>query len=363
MPAEVIDVCLALGRNDHPHNGLAEFSRQLVTRLIARAHERVRFRYQAREGLKFETVLEREFGAASERIRPLSLGRLDRWLDPGWRGLRLWHTLNQYALVRPPRGVASLVTIHDLNYRYSGGANRRRRGDLRIARALAQHDRVVSISHHTARDLRTVFDRESEVIHNGATSLVGLQRRTPVEAPEPGYVFHLSRMSPDKNTAPMLDLVRSWPEQRFVFAGPRSSDTEALAATLRTEHLDHARVLFDISEQEKAWLFAHAGAFLFPSLCEGFGLPVIEAMHFGVPVCVSNLTSLPEVAGEEAFYVEQFDPCSMRSAVEAALASSGMGERARARREHAARFDWDRAARAYCAVYNDLLGEEAFDVG
>jgi glycosyltransferase involved in cell wall biosynthesis len=111
-----------------------------------------------------------------------------------------------------------------------------------------------------------------------------------------------------------------------------------------------------IDDAQKAWAFAHCAGFLFPSLAEGFGLPPIEAMHFGKPVFLSRRTCLPEIGGDAACYFDDFEPTSMKRIVEEGLARAKRPGRAAAIMAHAAQFDWDRCAAAYLALYRRLLG-------
>jgi glycosyltransferase involved in cell wall biosynthesis len=119
--------------------------------------------------------------------------------------------------------------------------------------------------------------------------------------------------------------------------------------------LSNVTVLAGVSDAQKAWLFASCAGFLFPSLTEGFGLPPIEAMHFGKPVFLSDRTCLPEVGGDAAYYFRRFDPAHMREVVEAGLADVGRPGRAEAIRRHAAGFSWDACAAAYLDLYLALL--------
>ena len=96
--------------------------------------------------------------------------------------------------------------------------------------------------------------------------------------------------------------------------------------------------------------------FAFPSLYEGFGLPILEAMHRGVPVCCSDNSSLPEVAGDAALLFDPLDPRSIAAAVERILGDPAEAERLRAAgREQAARFTWQAAAQATAASYERTL--------
>jgi glycosyltransferase involved in cell wall biosynthesis len=109
-----------------------------------------------------------------------------------------------------------------------------------------------------------------------------------------------------------------------------------------------------VDEATKLWLYAHCEAFLFPSLSEGFGLPVAEAMTFGKPVFISNLTSLPEVGGEDAFYFENFEPESMAQVVGEGLRDFQRNALRRERlRQRAARFSWRSVAAEYWKLYQE----------
>src|SRR5207344_2364333 len=105
--------------------------------------------------------------------------------------------------------------------------------------------------------------------------------------------------------------------------------------------LRNLQVVQEVSDARKSWLYAHCKAFLFPSLTEGFGLPPLEAMHFGKPVFLSKLTSLPEVGGDAAAYFDDFEPLSMRHGIESAMPA--LLARSEEIRRHAAGFNWDLA--------------------
>ena len=114
--------------------------------------------------------------------------------------------------------------------------------------------------------------------------------------------------------------------------------------------------LSNVSEAEKAALYAACRAFLFPSLCEGFGLPPVEAMRFGKPVFLSKLTSLPEIGGAAAFYWEMLEPEAMAAVVKKQLAAfDASPSQAERLKQHAARFDWERCVEEYLQYYLDIL--------
>ena len=346
---------ISLGNIGALHDGLGEFALQIGTRIAAMAP-----RWRAEHGIAVDFHLQPRLGALfgpDVGYLPVSRWHRLRHLQP--EPYALWHSLHQLNKNRPPMGTAlRLVTFHDLNYLYGRNPFSTWRHGRRTRALLARTDHIVAISQHTASDVRKHLGWRGplQVIHNGARSFVG-QAQTPLPgwegSPTRPFLFHLSRMSPSKNPQAVIQLARAWPEMMFVLCGPPSQDAKVLRDTVKLPNLQFH---LGIDDAHKAWAYAHCAGFLFPSLTEGFGLPPIEAMHFGKPVFLSRLTSLPEVGGAVAHYFDDFEPAAMRQVVERGLAQAAEPGRADAVRAHAAQFDWDRAASAYLDLYRQLLG-------
>jgi glycosyltransferase involved in cell wall biosynthesis len=342
--------------------GLGEFCLQVGSRLAAARHRLADSNPAGRCRLAFH-VRPALIGAFGESVAYLPVKRLHRHLHRQDEGFDLWHTLHQLSKHRPPLGAGvRLVTVHDLNYLYGRNAFSRWRHHRRTRALLSRTDALTAISRHTADDVRRHLGWTGDitVVPNGARSLVDAPQRPlagwDTAAPRP-FLLHVSRMSPSKNPEALLALAAAWPTMHFVLAGPRNHDTLALQAATR---LPNVEFQFGIDEAQKAWAYAHCTGFLFPSLTEGFGLPPIEAMHFGKPVFLSRRTCLPEIGGDAADYFDDFDGVSMRAVVEQGLARWRADPgRADAIRAHAAQFDWDRAAEGYLALYARLLGLDA----
>jgi len=212
----------------------------------------------------------------------------------------------------------------------------------------------VAISHHTAADVQHHLGWRGplQVIYNGARNLVGTaQAPLPLGHGRP-FLFHLSRMTPNKNPGAILALATAWPGMDFVLCGPQLREAQALATANRLPNL---QVHLGISDEQKTWAYAHCAGFLFPSLAEGFGLPPIEAMHFGKPVFLARRSCLPEIGGEAAYYFDDFTPAAMRGVIEKGLREAAAPGRVAAVQAHAARFDWDRCGAQYLALYRAHL--------
>jgi len=352
-PAPLRRIGISLGNIGALNDGLGEFSLQLGRRIAAAAPA-----WREQDGIGFDFHLrEKLVGLFGSDVGYLTVNRWQRLRHVRPEPYALWHSLHQLNKNLPPRDVGPrLVTVHDLNYLHKTSTFSRWRDERRTQALLRRSDHLVAISRHTAADVlrHLPWAGPLDVIYNGARNLSG-DAQSPLPGQDGGrpFLFHLSRMSPSKNPQSILALAATWPEMDFVFCGPQSDDAKALRAQV---HGPNVFFHLGISEAEKAWAFAHCTGFLFPSLTEGFGLPPIEAMHFGKPVFLANRTCLPEIGGSAAFYFDDFDAASMRQVVEAGLRAAGAPGHADAVRAHAAQFDWDRCAAQYLALYRQMLG-------
>jgi glycosyltransferase involved in cell wall biosynthesis len=352
---EDVHIGVSFGKLRTLHDGLGEFAVQIGRRLAARAGA-----LAAQHGVRFHFYMREErHGLFGDSVEYLPLRGAHTLLHFTDRRFDLWHTLNQHIGHRAPLGTRQrLLTVHDLNFAYvKRGLSFARHARVHRAR-IGRADRIVAITAHVAADVRrhVAFDGPIDVIHNGARSLVG-EPQQAVDGISPGrFLFHLSRMAPSKNVTALLDLAAAWPEQRFVLGGPSCDDVASTIGAARARGLSNVTVLTDVTDAQKAWLYAHCAGFLFPSLTEGFGLPPLEAMHFGTPAFLSDRTSLPEVGGEAAYFFRRFDPAHMRQVVEGGLADVRRAGRADAIRRHAATFSWDACADRYVALYLAMLG-------
>ena len=162
------------------------------------------------------------------------------------------------------------------------------------------------------------------------------------------YLLAVGTLEPRKN---LERLVAAWnrlpaslrERHALALVGPRGWDDEPI---LRAAAASGARLLGRVSDSDLAALYAGCAAFAYPSLYEGFGLPVLEAMSAGAPVVTSNVSSLPEVAGDAAMLVDPRDEVAIAAALERLLTDPVLAAELRARgRRRAVAFSWERCAR------------------
>ena len=285
-------------------------------------------------------------------------------------GVRLLHSL---ASTAPLWGrFRRVVTIHDLIYArfpeaHSGIRDRGMR--VLVPAAARRSDRVIADSQSTAEDLVELVGIGRERIDVVPLGLGTVQREPPLPEAQTRARFELggrrvlltlSAKRPHKNIAALIDaLALIEPARRplLVLPGYRTWHEDELRARARARGVEgDVRLPGWVSGAELEGLWSLAAAFVFPSLYEGFGLPVLEAMARDVPVACSKASSLPEVAGDAALMFDPRDPGAIAAAVERLLHDHDEVRRLQARgRERVRLFTWERTAELTLASYSRAL--------
>jgi glycosyltransferase involved in cell wall biosynthesis len=271
----------------------------------------------------------------------------------------------------------SVVTVHDLSFmRYPQAFPPVQRAYLQsqVRRSTHAARRVIAVSHATRQDVVELFGvapARIDVVHNGVDASFCPAPAAEVEAfrrrqglPE-RFILHLGTLEPRKN---LVRLVQAFaqvkaqdsgqPPVKLALAGGKGWSYDAIFAEVGRLGLER-EVLFPgyIADEDLAWWYRAAAVFAYPSLLEGFGLPVLEAMACGAPTVTSNLSSLPEVAGDAALLVDPTSVDALAAALLRLLADAGLATDLRARGQaQAARFPWSRTAQQTAAVYRRALG-------
>jgi glycosyltransferase involved in cell wall biosynthesis len=238
-----------------------------------------------------------------------------------------------------------------------------------LPRTLRRASRIVVISETIKRELREAFpiaDEKIAVIHP-AVDHTAFRPDIPPEAraavrakyslPGP-YLFSLSTLEPRKNFPGLVEAYALLPADirngfPLVVAGAEGWKNEALFAAIRRLGLeDRVKFLGYVPDADRAPLMREAGLFVFPSLYEGFGMPVLEAMACGTPVVTTERGAIPEVGGEAVVYADPLDPQSIAREMAAVLANPALRRRQSAAGPlRAAAFRWEASARRLAGVF------------
>ncbi len=273
----------------------------------------------------------------------------------------LWHVSNQCSWYEPWNArVPVVLTIHDLNFLREKTPKTIESYLYSIQQRINRATCITTISNFVAGEVRSHFDLQGKplrVIYNGASNASAEDVKRPSYAPKEKFLFSIGDFMAKKNFHVLLEMIRFLPEYHLVLAG--NHDTEyGRTIRLRASELGlENRVVLPgrISNADRQWLYAHCTAFGFPSITEGFGLPVIEAMYAGKPVFMSTATSLPEIGGSVGFYWKSYEPKAMASFVRMGLEEVEKTPEYPDRvRQHAAQFSWSLAARNYLSLYREI---------
>lgn len=282
-----------------------------------------------------------------------------------------WGTTHRIPRLLSTR-IARVVTIHDLVWRHAGETMRplsRVMEQWLMPQAVRMADRVIVDSASTAADLESEFPQlhgRVRVIHLGPKVMPRPQERGSLHflGINRPYVLFVGTLEPRKNLVRLLEAFNCIPKilrdrYQLVIAGGQGWGNIDLPGLVRLLELEKSICITGfVTDEQLATLYANARVLAMPSLYEGFGLPLLEAMSFGVPVLTSNISSLPEVAGDAAVLVSPFDLNSIAAGLVQVLSNdqlcATLGLNAKAR---AAQFSWDKAATEALAVFREAIDE------
>ncbi len=274
----------------------------------------------------------------------------------------IWHAPFQSGRILPMRDkkIKVLLTIHDLNCLHEDKpAKERRLSLLHTQKLVDRADAIVCISQHCKKDVQENLDTHGKkifVVHNG-THHVNIPPPAPAGyRPSGPFLFTMGYVNRKKNFHTLVPLLRD-NTMELVVAGRLDEPDYISNMKEKAEALgvmDRLKILGPVPEADKAWYLENCMAFALPSLAEGFGAPVVEAMVFGKPLFLSNRTSLPEIGKDVAFYFHSFDPEHMQSVFQSGMKEYQRNGLAQKIKQRGNDFTWEEKAAEYCRIYYSL---------
>lgn len=380
-------IVLEMERLRNPYSGLGQYCFQLG-RAFAAELPAVPLRAEA-QSLGFVCLVPKEregefgVGMAYKTVRPWH-----KIFGPAL-GESLWHCMHQDSEYLPrSRKTPLAITIHDLNFLdrpdYSEAKKQRRlaamQQKIKRANGLVYISEYVRqwVHHHLKVPTKTI----ESVIYNGGAmdfrlptsdfrpptsdfrpqiSALKTLKQSKVKSQkskvESRFLFSIG-IHPKKNYHVLMPLLAEFEEYRWVIAGP---DSRGYRRKIEQEAerfgvADRLEFCGPVGDEEKIEYYKNCVALLFPSLSEGFGLPVVEAMSLGKPVFLSDRTSLPEIGGSEAYYFKDFEPRTLKETFSTGIKDFESDPEKPARmKSWAAQFTWEKAATQYLEFYKKIL--------
>jgi glycosyltransferase involved in cell wall biosynthesis len=330
-------------------------------------------------------------GAQQSQL-PSSLGKHFVWkpsrLTPKWLA-RIWHRAHLLLpvevfvgridlfhatdFVLPPTlsRTRSLLTVHDLSFvrvplAASPGLKAYlnqvvplsvRRADHVLADSIATKDDLVALYGVSPAKVTVLLSGVGAQFHFDDSQLNPKSRYIPSFP----YILSVGTVQPRKNYGRLIQALVALRSRNYdvhlVIAGGSGWLTDSIYETIESTHMQNfVHFIGFADDTDLPALYSGATCFAFPSLYEGFGLPVLEAMACGTPVVTSNVSSLPEVAGDAALMVNPYDVEAIADALRRLIDDSALRteliEKGRIRASH---FSWDNSAQHLLQIYRDLL--------
>jgi glycosyltransferase involved in cell wall biosynthesis len=295
------------------------------------------------------------------KVKIYILSKLDKLFFRHRNKFDVVHLSDQNCRLRPHKvNAVKIMTVHDMNKVHLKFSKPHRIQVYldKLRQFISDVDKVVAISEFVADDLRHYFPEAKSkisVIYNGADKLSVPDDYSPPHIPQRPFLFTIGLLSVQKGFHLLPALLKD-NSYELIIAGIETPHKQTIIEeAIKYNCLDRLHIVGPVSDLDKSWYFKNCTAFVFPSKAEGFGLPVIEAMHFGKPVFLAKKTSLPEVGGDVAYYFENFEPEHMQDVFTSGMKDFESRMPVQDIIKQAEKFSWDNAASQYLKLYEECL--------
>lgn len=286
-----------------------------------------------------------------------------KFLMPPLPANSIWHATYQNTNYMPMlnKKTKVVLSVHDLNFLYDEKKSEAKKQKYlrHLQQLVTRSSALVCVSEFSKKDILHYCDvgnRPIHVIHNGTNTQNKPFLLSHSYKPNKPFLFSIGVINRKKNFHVLLPLLQN-NSMELVIAGKHDDESYVSYIKTRSEELGvghNVRLLGPVNENEKAWYFDNCSAFAMPSISEGFGLPVAEAMRYGKPLFLSDKTALPEIGGDVSFYFKNFHPDHVQTVFYNGMKkynANGLKERIK---ERGAAFCWHKAAKEYMEVYRSL---------
>jgi len=280
-----------------------------------------------------------------------------------------------FNFVVPPNISGTVITtIHDLTYKLypnTMDASNKKRLEKDMKSTIKRADYIITISESSKRDIIKylhVDENKIQVIYPGvdevykkvlnSDEIIAVKNKYNIHGK---YLLYLGTLEPRKNIETIIRAYSCFKKSdkeniKLVLAGKKGWLYDNIFKLVKEFDIEDSVIFTDyIDDSDKATLYQGAEMFLFPSLYEGFGMPVIEAMASRIPVITSNSSSLPEVSGEAAIITDPLDYKKISESIELILNDNGLREKmVNEGIKQANKFSWDLSAEKLKNIYYDL---------
>ena len=351
--SEIIKVGFDAERMKYNHTGLYHFCSHLGKHIVKNIYSDVK-----KIDLSFY-LPKAEMGHFGNDVHYIAQNSLHKFWMSFASKFDVWHSTFQGTSYFPFHSKASkILTIHDLNFLHEKSDKQKHQKYLaQLQKKIDHADRITAISNFVKQEVEQNIElkgKQIQVIYNGCNIQQNVESVKPKINSLAPFIFSIGTIARRKNfhVLPALLLHNDF---ELIIAGiwqDVSYKDEIMANAKKLGVENRVHLVGTITENEKYWYLQNCLAFAFPSLAEGFGLPVIEAMYFGKPVFLSKATSLPEIGSDSAFYFQSFEADAMHRVFSEGLndymQNGSMRQQIMNRANY---FNWDNTAKQYINLY------------
>lgn len=350
------DILIDLYKLKNLYSGLGQFSLNFAKKIISKKNTDLQLNFLVPKGWESrlnnsESTVKFTFANFQKRFFPI--------LNQNYT---LWHSLHQFPAFLPRRNTKWILTIHDLNFLTEKDEKKASSYLKKLQNHINRADAITTISEYSKKIIEENIDTKGksvQVIYNGIPAPSALNAKKPKFITDKKFFFAISLLTAKKNFHVLLPMMKHFEEFQLIIAGNKNTNygKELEREIIRMNLGNQVLLPGKIDEPEKNWLYLNAEAFLFPSLAEGFGMPVIEAMKSGKPVFLSKFTSLPEIGGDLAYYFEDFEEISMANLIKEKLEEFERNKQnnSLALIKYAEKFNWESSINQYLELYYQIL--------
>ncbi|WP_282135385.1 glycosyltransferase family 4 protein [Seonamhaeicola maritimus] len=343
-------------KTNNLYSGLGQFSLNFTKELIKNIPENISFDFLKAPNSTIDLNYPKE--------KMVHTNFQKRYLPSFTKNYDIWHSLHQFPSHFPNSKTKQILTIHDLNFLVEKNEQKVSRYLSRLQKNIDKAHTITAISKYTKSQIKKNIDlkgKEVHVIYNGIARNILTKNEKPSFFTGDKFFFSIGILNKKKNFEVLLPIMEKFKDHKLVIAG--NSNTEygkEISNQIEKLGLSNQVILpGKISDNVKAWLYKNCEAFLFPSIAEGFGMPVIEAMREGKPVIISKHTSLPEIGGDKAFYFDNFEKEHMAEKIKKSIAfvETIKTEFSTDIKNYAEKFSWENSIRNYIKLYLEILNK------
>ena len=274
----------------------------------------------------------------------------------------LWHSMNQNSKIEPFYNTPYLLTIHNISHIKDVRNYKNLPNHISFQNKINKSNAIVYISEYAKQSTHQYFevpDIPEYIVYNGNTiEKIEIPKNYELEiTKDKPYFFTIGEITERKNFISIVKMMSFFPEYNLIIAGKNTTNEAVkIKEYIKKNNLKNVFLIGKISELDKQFLYNNSLGLLFPSLREGFGLPIIEAMSFGKPCFLSNNTCLPEIGGNLSFYWDNYDSEYMANIVKKGLNTYNNNPNMKDLLiQRSNEFSWENAANSYLKIYKSII--------